>query len=73
MHGLYKIQVLRSTDGSEVLNYIASTHPVTGDWIKPPTGQSLLVSKVKHVLKNDRNGGGPVYIAFSHVEVYVAL
>lgn len=73
MHGLYDIRVVRSTDGSEVLNYTASTHPAEGDWIQPAKGQSLLVCKVKHVLKEDRNGGGPVYTAFSHVLVSVAL
>jgi hypothetical protein len=31
-----------------------------------------LVSAIRHVLKEDRNGGGPVYTAFSHVEVLVA-
>lgn len=72
MHGIYKIKVVKVSDGEELFSYHACTHPDKGDTIINDKGHKLLVSAIRHVMKEDRNGGGPVYTAFSHVEVLVA-
>jgi hypothetical protein len=71
-HGMYQIKVLKVTNNEEVLSYYACTHPVKGDSLYTDKGNRLLVVDVHHMMKEERNGGGPVYTAFSHVEVLVA-
>jgi len=72
MHGLYEIQIVKSTNGEVMKKYYACAHPLQGDWVTTEDGHRLLVNGVNHILKAERNGGQPSYTAFSHVEVMVA-
>lgn len=70
MHGLYQIKVV-DTDGRAVCEYHGETHPLAAGKLVMPDGYHHDVISARHVLKNGRNGGGPVYITFSHVELVV--
>lgn len=70
-HGMYQIKVVKVSDGEELFSYHACTHPDKGDTLLTDKGHKLLVSAIRHVLKDDQNGAQH-YIGFSHVEVLVA-
>ena len=71
MHGKYKIKAVDS-DGNLVVEFVAETHPLTDGTLVLPDGTFRTVYWVRHVLKEDRNGGGPVYTSFDYVQLIVS-
>lgn len=70
MHGMYKIKVVKMTDGVELFNYAACTHPVKGGRIYLES-KPFLVAHVEHILRTGRDGGGE-YHSLDHVKVTVS-
>lgn len=70
MHGLYQI-IVEDKSGKHVDKFYAETHPLVGGILVMPDGYVWNVITVGHILKKDRNGGQPAYIAFSHVQLVV--
>lgn len=71
MHGLYQIKVQNGHHGTKLVEYYACTHPAENGGLIAPDGHYYIVKEVRHILKNERNGGGPVYAAFDHVLLIV--
>ena len=69
-HGNFMIEVIKSTDKTELFEYSAPTYPQTGEWIKEE-GRSLLVVAVNHILRTGVDGNG-AYTSLQCVQVVVA-
>lgn len=70
MHGKYDIKAVLA-DGTPVVEYYGETHPLVGGKLVMPDGYHHEVTSVRHILRNDRNGGGPVFQSFDYVELIV--
>lgn len=71
-HGNFMIEVIKSTDKTELFEYSAPTYPQTGEWIKGEgKGAGLLVVAVNHILRTGVDGNG-AYTRLQCVQVVVA-
>ncbi len=70
-HGMFKIKVIKFTNGEEILNYAAPTYPQAGERLYV-NGKMLMVASVSHMV-SVRDAGTPCeYHTLDYVEVTVS-
>lgn len=69
-HGIYKIKVVRVSNGEELYTYTGCAHPQVGERLYIE-GKPFSISAINHHVKSGRDGGG-TYYGLDYVEVMVA-